>query len=360
MVRRLGPGLVAVATGWTFELIRLGLLDEEFRGSSATRWAATLAIALGVVWVSVAMRLRGERAERAVDDAEATFRDLAGLHELSTVLLAAVAPLDVARGLIERTPSLVGARGGSLGLIEGSDLVIVDPQVTGSTHRPGFRLPLETRAPIAQAARLGSIVRVSDRQAFERDYPDGAALSPYAHGAVAVPLWVAGEVVGALSLLFDDMRSAHEEAEAIVALVAGLGGQALERAGLYAQEREAREALDRILRITRVSTRTARERRRGNLQRGRRNLRLGRGNALAACGTQARARLRGTGCDAPRGDGREYRGLPEPPRRARPAPGVSVPDIQQEARGEGLERVRRLDLRSSLRVPVATGGGEAG
>ena len=306
------------------------------------------------------MRLRGERAERAVDHAEATFRDLTGLQELSTVLLAAVTPTDVARGLIERTPSLVGARGGSLGLIEGRDLVIVDPQVTGSTHRPGVRLPLETRAPIAQAALLGSIVRVGDRHAFERDYPDGAALSPYAHGAVAAPLWVAGEVVGALSLLFDDTRPAHEEAQAIVALVAGLGGQALERARLYTQEREGREALDRILRVApRFHTESVE-------------------SAAAAICSEAAATFGSDVAMLWRRRGHTLELVWAAPAATLPAgleanledfpslldaldrPQVSfVPDIQQEARGEGLERVRRLDLRSSLRVPVVTGGGEA-
>jgi serine phosphatase RsbU (regulator of sigma subunit)/anti-sigma regulatory factor (Ser/Thr protein kinase) len=356
----LGPGLVAVAAGWTFELIRLAFVDDEFQGISATRWAVTLGIALSVVWVSVAMRWRGDRAARAVDDAEATFRDLAGLHELSTVLLAAVTPSDVARGLIERTPSLVGARGGSLGLIDGTELVIVDPQVTGSTHEPGFRLPLETRAPIAEAARLGSIVRVNDRQTFERDFPDGAALTLYANGAVAAPLWVAGEVAGALSLLFADTETAHEEADAIVGLVADLGGQALERARLYAKEREAHEALDRILRVApRFHTDSVE-------------------SAAAAICSEAAAtfgsdvamlwRLTGHRLElvhaAPadtlpaglEGDLKDFPSLLDALDRLH----VSfVPDIQQEARGEGLERVRRLGLHSSLRVPVAIGGGKA-
>ncbi len=354
----IGPGLTAVGLGWGLEL--LVLRDEEgVQGFNATRWGVTLAIALSVVWVSVVLRLGRERAATAASEAESSFRDLAGLQELSATLLAAVTPSDVAQALVARTPTLVGARGAALGLVDGSDLVIVDPRVAGSTHEPGFRLPLRTRAPIAQAASNGTTVRVDDRATFERDFPDGAALTLYAQGAIAVPLWVAGEPVGALSLLFDDVGSAHEEAEEIAALAAGLGGQALERARLYERERESREGLDRILRV-------APRFRADDVESA----------AAAICGEAAatfgadtamlwrlgeqRLELIGTappemlplGLEADLDDFPTLRDAVENRR-------VSfVPDVQEEARGEGLERVRNLGLRSSFRVPIAIGEGE--
>ena len=244
----LGPGLTAVVVGWGLELLVL-YEDERVRGLEMTRWPVTLAIALSVIWVSVVIRLRSERAASATSDVEASFHDMARLQELSATLSAAVTPSDVAQALVARTPSLIGARGAALGLVDGSDLVIVDPRVAGSTHEPGIRLPLATRAPIAQAASEGRTILVGDRTTFERDFPDGAALTLYAHRAIAVPLMVAGESVGALSLLFDESGSAHSDAEEIAELAAGLGGQALERARLYERERESRAGLDRILRV---------------------------------------------------------------------------------------------------------------
>ena len=113
---------------------------------------------------------------------------MARLQELSATLSAAVTPSDVAQALVARTPALIGARGAALGLSMAPDLVIVDPRVAGSTHEPGFRLPLATRAPIAQAASEGRTILVDDRATFERDFPDGAALTLYAHRAIAVPL----------------------------------------------------------------------------------------------------------------------------------------------------------------------------
>ena len=71
---------------------------------------------------SPARRLRRgrEQASTAASTAEASFRDMVGLQELATTLLDAVTPSDVAQALVERVPSLVGARGASFGLVEGA------------------------------------------------------------------------------------------------------------------------------------------------------------------------------------------------------------------------------------------------
>ncbi len=356
----LGPATVALALGWTFQLLELVFVSDEFHGIDITRWLATLGIGLAVVLASEALRRGRERASTAASTAEASLRDMARLQELSATLLDAVTPSDVAHALVERVPALVGARGASFGLIDGSDLVIVDPRIPGSTHQPGFRLPLQARAPITRAASRGTIVHVENRETFERDFPDGAALTLYAQGAIAVPAIVAGEVVGALSLLFDEPASAHQEAGAIAALAGALGGQALERARLYEGEREARRGLDRILQVSpRFHTDSVE-------------------SAAAAICSEAAAtfgadtailwRLRGRTlelvCTAPPGilDPGLEADLEDFPTLLDAVDELQVsfvPDVQQEARRKGLERVRRLGLRSSFRVPIAVGGGTA-
>ena len=143
-----------------------------FGGFETTRWAVTLAVALSVIWVSVILRLRRERATiRRIRRSRRRSATWHGLQELSATLSAAVTPSDVAQALVARTPSLIGARGAALGLIDGSDLVIVDPRVAGSTHEPGFRLPLATRAPIAQAASEGRTIVVDDRSVVRTRLP---------------------------------------------------------------------------------------------------------------------------------------------------------------------------------------------
>ena len=360
-----GPALLVSFIGWTAafgffvgdpQLVDQGT-DEEL-----LQWSASLVVGVGVVWVSIVMRRGRERAGIAAVEAEESVRRMTGVQQLATALSAAVSPSDVAHALIERTPSLLGARGGALGLIEGDELVIVDPQGVGAqTHAPGFRLPLGARAPIAQAAQTGASVHVRDRATFERDFPDGAALTLYAHGALAVPLRAGGAVVGSMSFLYEAAGSMHEDAEAIAGIASDLGGQALERAQLYAREREARQALDRVLRVAPRFHADTPE------------------NAAAAICSEARAtfgsdfamlwRLKNGQLELMQSDPaheelpvRLTTALDEFPRLQDAVDHVQVsfvPDVQEEARAEGEARVRRLGIHSSLRTPIAIGRGKA-
>jgi GAF domain-containing protein/anti-sigma regulatory factor (Ser/Thr protein kinase) len=360
-----GPALLLVFIGWSAGYaLFLGDAALVDRGSDddLMRWAASLIIGLGVIWVSTVMRVGRERAGIAADVAEASVRQMTGVQELGTALTAAVTPSDVAHALLDQTPPLLGARGGSLGLVEGEELVIVDPLGVGSlTHAPGLRIPLRARAPVTQAASRGSTIQVRDRESFEREFPDGAAMSPYAHGALAVPVRAGGDIVGSMSFLFDEHGTMHEDAEAIALIAADLGGQALERARLYDRERETRRAFDRVLRVApRFHADTAE-------------------HAAAAICAEARAtfasdiamlwRLRGDQlhllCSDPVDENLSpglVVDLEEFPRLRKAVESVHVSfvgDVQQEARDEGLARTRRLGIHSSLRTPVAMGTDDA-
>ena len=200
---------------------------------------------------------------------------------------------------------------------------------------------------------------VGDRTRFRRDYPDGAELAPYAHGAVAVPLSAAGRVVGSMGFPFDVPGLVTESALSIARIAADLGGQALERAELYEDERSMRRALDAILRAApRFAASTLDE-------------------AAAAVCDEARAtfgadiaqvwRMSEAGrwevlCrkpedpDIPAGTPvslDDYPGLPEALEQLRLS---FVPDVQSELDGEALEHVRRYGIRSSLRVPIVIEG----
>jgi len=244
-----GAGLLTVVLCWSLSPLVMSEGGVVVEGADAVRWVTSLVVALIVVWVSLVMRRGRQRAETAAVEAEESTRQAAAIQTLTSALSSAVTPSDVANELIERTPPLIGARGGSLALIEGDEIVIVGPSgLARATHRPGLRLPLTTTAPIARAAAEGQVKRAVDRAGFEREFPDGAMLSPFAKAALAVPLKIGDAVVGSLSFLYDDPSAVHEEAGAIAAIAADLGGQALERARLYERERQWRQALDRILR----------------------------------------------------------------------------------------------------------------
>ena len=333
-----------------------GLPDAD--PDAFTRWGVNLAVALGVVWVTDVMRRGRRRAAVAADTAEASIRDMGGMQDLAAALSAAVTPSDVAHALIERTPRLLGARGGALGLIDGDEVAIVDPRGVGwQTHAPGFRLPLTARAPIAQAARTGTIVRVPDRETFVRDFPDGAALTRYAHGAVAVPVRTGREVVGALSLLFAENTSRTRMRRRSPRL----------RPSSAARHSSARSCTSASASPARgstgscewrpASTRTAwRARRAAICTEARRTF----GSDLAMLWRLRDSQLELVISDPHSeelpaglvGDLADFPSLLDAVDELR----VSfVPDVQEEARGAGLERTRQLGIHSSLRVPIAIG-----
>jgi serine phosphatase RsbU (regulator of sigma subunit)/anti-sigma regulatory factor (Ser/Thr protein kinase) len=351
----LGPGLLAIALGWGLGLLLfVGPAGHPSTGSNGdyVRWGVPLVVAVAVVWVSILMRMGRERAVGAL-------RDLEGIQGVAEALSAALTPSDVAHVLIDRAPPLIGARGGSVGLIEGGEVVVVDPMVDpqGQTHPPGARLSLDARAPIARAARDGHSVVVHDRATFEDEYPDGVRLTPYAAAGVAVPLRVAGEVVGSVSLLFDRSDAVDTDDESIAAIVADLGGQALERSRLYQKELESGEILDRILR---ASPRFHTDSREAAVEAICSEGRLTFGADLAALWRLADDRMTLVCCDPPTdalvpGVEALLDDFPELADAVRSSRVSFVEDLEAEANDEGLARIRRLGVRSSLRAPFVVG-----
>ncbi len=247
------PGAVALVIGWAIGPFLLVAHDRPagiHNRDDLLRWGVPLLVALMIVWISIVMRRGQQRAAAAAVEAEETTREMELLQRLAGALSAAVTPTDVAHALVAQAPGLLGARGGSVSIVEGDEIVIVDPAgVRGQTHPPGQHLPLTTRAPIARSAAENDVVVVRSRDEFLERFPDGAAMTPYARGAVAVPLRIAGAAAGSMSFLFDRDDAVADEAVAIAGIAADLGGQALERARLYEREQRSRRALDRILRV---------------------------------------------------------------------------------------------------------------
>ena len=201
------PGVVSLVIGWSvgpFLLVASGSRAGLHTRDDLLRWSIPLGVALIVVWVSLVMRRGQQRAATAAVAAEVSSRRMQALEHLASMLSAAVTPAEVARALVSLTSALVGARGGAVGLVDGDEIIIVDPLgVVSHTHSPGERLPLAARAPIARAAAQGETIVIRSRLDFLTRFADGAARTPWAQSALAVPLRVSGEVVGSISLLFD-------------------------------------------------------------------------------------------------------------------------------------------------------------
>ncbi len=249
-----GPGLVCVAIAWSVAYVLFvgdAVAVDTGTDDELLLWAASLIVALGVVWISLVMRRGQERAASAAVAAEASVRDLEAVQELAGALSAAVTQADVAHTLVALTPPIIGARGGAVGLLDGDELVILDPEaVATQTHAPGTRLPLTVDAPIVRAVTSAARVVVRDPETLRSLYPDAIAMTPYVRAAVAVPLRVAGKVVGSVSFLFDREHAMHEDAAAIAAIAGDLGAQALERSRLFDDEQLLRTRSERLQGMT--------------------------------------------------------------------------------------------------------------
>lgn len=355
-------GIAAVVTGWTLAAWALTAPRIPFVVGTDVdaRWAVALVFGIIVAGVGFGMRRGHERAADAAEQAERSRLRVERLQALAASLSAALTPEEVARVMVEAVPAAIGARGGALGLIEGDELVIVDPAgAEGQTLRPGSRMALTSRAPIAAAAREGKPIWAQRRGEFVSRFADGAALAPYASGALAVPVFMGGRLAGAMGFPFLAPEAITEEVRAVARIAADLGGQALERADLYAQERASREALDRILAVA---------------------PRFLRGATTEAVVKSVCAEARRTfGCDVaqvwtPRDSEHLEVTWRDPPNEVLPAgttiefadfPGLIdemralrsmfVPDVQLHTRGEALRHAQRLGLFSSLRIPIVIG-----
>ncbi len=355
-------GIAAVVTGWTLAAWALTAPRIPFVVGTDVdaRWAVALVFGIIVAGVGFGMRRGHQRAADAAEQAERSRLRVERLQALAASLSAALTPEEVARVMVEAVPAAIGARGGALGLIEGDELVIVDPAgAEGQTLRPGSRMALTSRAPIAAAAREGKPIWAQRRGEFVSRFADGAALAPYASGALAVPVFMGGRLAGAMGFPFLAPEAITEEVRAVARIAADLGGQALERADLYAQERASREALDRILAVA---------------------PRFLRGATTEAVVKSVCAEARRTfGCDVaqvwtPRDSEHLEVTWRDPPNEVLPAgttiefadfPGLIdemralrsmfVPDVQLHTRGEALRHAQRLGLFSSLRIPIVIG-----
>jgi GAF domain-containing protein/anti-sigma regulatory factor (Ser/Thr protein kinase) len=357
----LGPALLATGLGWL--LVLLAFIEPRWRlwpdsRADAISWGVGLAVALALIWASWTLQRLREQATRRATEAEETSAVSRELHELAAALASAATPSEVAGALLSRVPDLLGSVGGSLGLVEGDELVIVDPEGPQPALEPGLRLPLTTTAPITVAARTGAPAHALSRDEFAREFPDGARLAPYAQSALAVPIRIEGRVAGSIGFPFTRVNAIDENILSLARIAGELGGQALERSLAYERERAARDGLERI---TRLVPRFAD---------------APQGELAAAICTEARElfeadvaqlwkvsdrRLEVIWRDppdelAPPGHVVEPRDYPGMQRSLERLHTTFFPDAREVVVGDALERVMAEGVRSVLRVPIVVAG----
>jgi serine/threonine-protein kinase RsbW len=245
-------GIAATVVGWGLGafIVEDPSWDSVFSDrDELLRWSTSLLAAAVVVAVGWAMRRGHERAAVAAVEAERSRRRLEAIQELTAHLSAAVGPADVAEALASGVAEALGARHGSFGLVDGDELLVVEPGDRPARDRPPARVPLSTRTPLAAAARDGHVVWVERRSELVRAFPDVSSRG-LSGSALAVPVRRGGEVVGAMAFAFVEPGAVTLERRAVATLAAELGAQALERARLYELERLEAERRGRLQSLT--------------------------------------------------------------------------------------------------------------
>lgn len=190
-----------------------------------------------------------QREEQARRRAEHTAERLGAMRAVVTALAGAVTPHDVADAVLRGAIETLGIRAGAVALptadgeaLESIALIGYRPEVV---ERIG-RIPLDARLPAADVARTRQPLFLGTDEALRERYP-ALPQDPddRSEGALAVlPLTVDERFVGVMWYRFSEARPFDADDRGVITALAQQCAQALERARLFASEREARtEAL---------------------------------------------------------------------------------------------------------------------
>jgi serine phosphatase RsbU (regulator of sigma subunit)/anti-sigma regulatory factor (Ser/Thr protein kinase) len=357
-----GPSALVVVVGWTAALGLLASPSEDMAVSSSddlTRWSINLAVAFVIAGIGGLIRHREERSAVDAETARTAVREIESLQQLSIALTGAVSSADVAHCVSSHSRAILDASGVALGLVDGQDLVVVDPGGLAAQARPdGSRVELTDTTLLTQAVRTGALAIAHDRAELRASFADSAAVLPRrVERALAVPLHAEGAVIGSVGFVFESDRPFDDDTQALARIVADLAGQALERARLYESERESRQALDRILRVAPRFLVDDTEEVVGAI------CREARTTFGADYGVLWRVRdedIELLGIDPPHAELASRRlPLADFPQLREALGGLGssfVPDAAETTLNEGLRFVRELGIRSSLRTPVVIAG----
>ena len=162
------------------------------------------------------------------------------LHELAAALAAAVSPQEVVDVALAHAIGALGASGGIVVTLDGDDLVL-----RGSHGLPfgvaerWSRFPVSSPVPIAECVRDARPIFAATADLLLQRYPVLAPDAGRYQTSASLPLVAAGRPIGAIGLLFTDVREFTDDERELIEAVVQQCTQSLARAQLYESEREA-------------------------------------------------------------------------------------------------------------------------
>jgi serine phosphatase RsbU (regulator of sigma subunit)/integral membrane sensor domain MASE1 len=196
-----------------------------------------LAVTIGGAWLLAVESGERQRATSRSTHEAAARRQVEALQAVTAGLANAATSEDIAEVVVRRGIGMLAAKG-AVGVVTPDGAALR----AWTTESPGRsrQIDLGSTEPLAVAARTGApvAVRTADELA-------GTRLVPGAASALAVPARIGDVTVGALVVGFADEDAVGSDAVALAGTLAELMVQALLRARLYEDEREAAHQLQR-------------------------------------------------------------------------------------------------------------------
>ncbi len=174
----------------------------------------------------------------------------ARLQQVTAALAQTRTPEDVAAVVVTEGVDVLAASGGGLLVLAADGQHLAVPGAVGYegglVHALREEL-IDAPLPAATALRTGEPVWLESREERDRDFPALRGFEASTVSMCAVPLSVAGEILGALRFSFDDRRLFDQDERGFVLALAAQTAQTLQRTALYQAERRASVQLQRAL-----------------------------------------------------------------------------------------------------------------
>ncbi|HEX5014597.1 MAG TPA: ATP-binding protein [Candidatus Limnocylindrales bacterium] len=220
------------------------------------------AVALTRLAASAIERDRLVASSRAASDAATDATDrVSSFSRLAAQLGGALTVDAVGRLLVEHAVSALGAEFGLAYAIDHRTrtftLVHARGYPIGLVQREAT-LSADVEGPVARAVRTGRPVEIASPEAWRREFPAQSDL-PAMTGMGSLVAWPLGDVRqrgGVLIVGWAVAGAIDARTREVLAATADQGGQAFERAGLHAQEREAQQLQEAFISVISHELRT--------------------------------------------------------------------------------------------------------